>query len=42
MPTEPKDGLEHPVTGDSESDGMVAFIPYMLMAYLIVLIFQAF
>ena len=38
MPTEPEDGLEHPVTGDSGSDGMVAFIPYMLMAYIVVLI----
>ena len=38
MPTEPEDGLEHPVTGDSGSDGMVAFIPYMLMSYIVVLI----
>ena len=41
MHTEAEDGIEHPVTGDSELDGMVAFIPYMLMAYLVVLV-QAF
>ncbi len=42
MPTEAGNRLEHPVTGVSGSVGMVAFIPYMLMAYLTVLIFQAF
>jgi len=41
IPTEAEDGLEHPVTGD-ELQGMIAFTPYMLIAYLTALMFQAF
>jgi len=41
IPTEADDGLEHPVTGD-ELQGMIAFTPYMLIAYLTALIFQPF